>query len=359
MDGFNPIYDDNKKEDVLYLGEVKRNSKSSSRYRKAEILFNADEMPLEKFKETDNPVNASIIDDVVLYKTESGQQKIHCWIEEYKDGLPYLHGLRISRRTTKGTYACQEICLNLEATIKLKKFLDNIFSTNFNDKTKKKINIDSFLSTNPNFKTIKISQKDFEDIMAYNIEHINNYDSILELKKRENAIIRLEEIINNKNSYKNEVDINKFLSKNLWMFNNEYVFFSKDNKINSKNILDLVPKTFEGYIDIIELKLPSVKIINYDKSHNNYYPSAELTKAIAQCMNYILEMEKLTINKPNFLKPKATIIIGSAENLSIEETNFLRLLNSSYHNIKILTYQQLLENARNSLNFIISKNSIQ
>ena len=25
----------------------------------------------------------------------------------------------------------------------------------------------------------------FEDIMAYNIEHINNYGSILELKKRE------------------------------------------------------------------------------------------------------------------------------------------------------------------------------
>ena len=101
---------------------------------------------LEKFKETNNPVNASIIDDVILYKTESGQQKIHCWIEEYKDGLPYLHGLRISRRTTKGTYACQEICLNLEATIKLKKFLDNIFSTNFNDKAKKKINIDSYLT---------------------------------------------------------------------------------------------------------------------------------------------------------------------------------------------------------------------
>ena len=28
MDGFNPIYDDNKKEDILYLGEVKRNSKN-------------------------------------------------------------------------------------------------------------------------------------------------------------------------------------------------------------------------------------------------------------------------------------------------------------------------------------------
>jgi hypothetical protein len=357
MEGFDPQYDDNKEEDVLYLGKVNTNKNSGTRYRKAEILFSADKMPLQKFKETKKIVKAEVLNDIVLYETGSGQQKIHCWIEEYKSGeLPYINGLRISRRTSKGTYASQEICLNFEATIKLKKFLDNILSSNFNDTAKRKIKIDKFLTVNQDFKTIKISQRDFENIISYNLENIDKYDAMIEIIKRQNAIIRLEEIINNENSYTNEVDINKFLSNNLWMFNNEYVFFSKENKINAQNILDLVPSTFDGYIDIIELKLPNVKIFNFDTSHKNYYPSASLTKAISQCMNYIIEMEKLLINKPSFYKPKATIIIGSDKDLLKEENDFLRLLNSNYHNIKIYTYQQLLMKAKNSLNFIKGQN---
>ena len=39
---------------------------------------------------------------------------------------------------------------------------------------------------------------------------------------------------------KNETEINKFLKNNIWMFNNEYVFFSENNRINPQNILDLV-----------------------------------------------------------------------------------------------------------------------
>lgn len=353
MNGFNPTYDDNKIENMLYLGKV-ITDKTNKQYRRAEIIINAGELPLEKTKETDDCIKAKIINDVVLYKTLGGQQKIHCWIEKYPNGYPFITGLRLSRRTKKGSFAKQEICLNPEAVARLKKFLDNIFCVDFSNSSPQKIDFDNYAPT-PDFKTVKISQKDFENILSYNIEHINNYESILELKRREEAIKRLEEIIENEDSYKNEVDINKFLLNHLWMFNNEYVFFSEDNKINAQNILDLVPVTFDGYVDIVELKLPTVKILNYDSSHKNYYPSSELTKAIGQCMNYIIEMEKLLIDKPNFYKPKATIIIGSKNELTKQEQDFLRLLNSSYHNIKIYTYQQLLARAKNSLNFIKKK----
>lgn len=353
---FDPKYDDLKKENILYLSAVKTND-SGAKFRNAEILFNADTMPLEKTQETDDKVIATIEDCILLYKTNGGQQKIQCWIEKYND-LSITHGLRISRRTRKGVYANQEICLNLEATIKLKKFLDRVFSTDFNDIAKKKINIDSFLNTNPDFKTIKISQKDFEDIMACNIEQINNYDIIIEINKRKKAIERLKEIINNCKSYKNEVEITKFLKNNLWMFNNDYVFFSENNAINSQNILDLVPTTHDGFVDIIELKLPTVTILHYDKSHKNYYPSAELTRAISQCMNYIFEMEKLTIEHSNYFKPKATIIIGNSKESNNDEIKFLRLLNSSYHNIKIYTFQQLLIKAENSLKYLEKSSDI-
>lgn len=342
-------YDDNKLEDVLYLGEVCE-QEDGKKYRKAELIFNMDEVCLEKVKSQD-VISANIVEDLLLYKSSGGQQKIFCWIEEYKQGHPFTYGLRISRRTAKGVYGGQEICLDLEATLKLKKFLENIFTVDFNNKKKTRIDIDKFIVGKTDIKTVKISKEDFESILSYNIEHIENYNSIIEIKKREKAIERLEEIISNKHSYKNEVEINKFLEENLWMFNNEYVFFSKNNRINTKNILDLVPKTFDGYVDIVELKLPSVEIMHFDSSHKNYYPSSDLTKAIAQCMNYILELEKLLANNPSFLRPKATIIIGNNKDLTTEENQFLRVLNSSYHNIKIYTYQNLLEKAKNSLSF--------
>lgn len=341
-------YDDNKLENVIYLG--KANVKDGKKYRHAELLFNMDEVPLEKHK-TGEEIPAKIVDSVLLHKTGGGQQKVYCWIEEYKQGLPFTQGLHICRRTAKGVYDGQEICLDIESTIKLKKFLDTVFTVDFNKTSKYKIDIDKYIASAPDLKTIKVSQKDFEDILSYNIEHLDNYNTILEIKKREKAVLRLEEIIKSKDSYKNEVEINKFLKDNLWMFNNEYVFFSENNYINPQNILDLVPTTFDGYIDIIELKLPAVKIFNFDNSHKNYYPSHELNKAIAQCMNYILECEKAFATNPTYLKTKATLIIGNECDLSVEEAQFLRVLNSSYHNIKIYTYQNLLEKAKNSLEF--------
>src|SRR5699024_216624 len=88
----------------------------------------------------------------------------------------------------------------------------------------------------------------------------------------------------------------KFLKKNLWLFGCEYCTFVKEEKINSKNILDGIPKNLEDFIDIIEVKLPTAELFHYDTNHKNYYSSSELTKAIAQTQNYIFELEKMTSN---------------------------------------------------------------
>jgi len=37
--------------------------------------------------------------------------------------------------------------------------------------------------------------------------------------------------------------------------------------------------------------------------------------------------------------------------LSDDEKKYLRVLNSSFHNLQIITYQQLLEKARNTIDF--------
>ena len=49
------------------------------------------------------------------------------------------------------------------------------------------------------------------------------------------------------------------------------------------------------------------------------------------------------------IKPRAIVLIGSKDELSVDEMKYLRILNSSYHNISIVTYQQLLIRAENML----------
>ena len=54
-------------------------------------------------------------------------------------------------------------------------------------------------------------------------------------------------------------------------------------------------------------------------------------------------------NDCTIIKPRGIILIGSKNELSDGEKQYLRILNSSYHNIHILTYQQLLLRAKNML----------
>ena len=101
-------------------------------------------------------------------------------------------------------------------------------------------------------------------------------------KADEGNIYLYDDVIAQNGEYKNEVEIQHFLKNNLWLFGNEYSFIVENNKINSSNILDIIPRNVENYVDIIEVKLPNEKLFNFDESHKNFYPTSHLTKAISQ-----------------------------------------------------------------------------
>lgn len=91
-------------------------------------------------------------------------------------------------------------------------------------------------------------------------------------------------------------------------------------------------------------------------SHSNYYARSGLTKAIAQTQHYIFELEKKAvdrqfqaINNCKIVRPRGLVSYGSGTPLTAEEQQYLRILNSSYHSLHVLTYQQLLEKAENTL----------
>lgn len=360
--GFDPKYDDNKKDYIWYLGRKNKNESSGDEYRKVETVIDyvktyVSEKNLNKEEQQDSvEVNFKIKDNIILYETESGQQKIHCWLLENQN-TKYINALRISRRTEKGVYGAQEITLTGEAILRLKNFLNNL---NFIDnKRNNPFTLSSAAFDRDKSKPEKdyshiITQDEFSKIIQANETQIDNFYKILSLEKMKQTVKELEVIIDG--NFINEVGIQKFLLDNIWMFGNDYILIINQDKINDKNILDIIPKDFEEHIDVIEVKLPTEKLFNWDKSHNNYYPNSNLTKAIAQTQNYIFELEKMTTNEEyqdanscKIIKPKGIILYGSKNDLDNKEKDYLRILNSSFHNLKIMTYQQLLEKAKNTI----------
>ena len=123
--GFDPKYDDNKNNNIMYFGKANKKEDGST-FRKVELFIDEDVSYLsEKNKEASStPVNFSIKEDITLYKSSGGQQKIHCWLTETTSGK-YVQAIHISRRTSKGVYGSQEVTLTFEGIFALRTFLNN------------------------------------------------------------------------------------------------------------------------------------------------------------------------------------------------------------------------------------------
>lgn len=151
-------------------------------------------------------------------------------------------------------------------------------------------------------------------------------------------------------------------------------------KVQLKNIdgdekyPDFIGVNHYNGLDIIEIKTHLKHAITYDKSHDNYSFSGELSKAIIQTTNYMdqivlgnfskqSEKSKITkfSHKENLYRPRGIIIISSYKHLAnkIDASNrnkafrdFTKLRNS-LHNIEILTFDEILNTANDYLKNVI------
>lgn len=148
----------------------------------------------------------------------------------------------------------------------------------------------------------------------------------------------------------------EWFQANPWVLGTEFVRILDDRHIDTKNISDYLMQAYDGFLDIIEIKRPEGTLIFWSdkKDHDNYIPSVELTKAITQATKYIHAVE-LEANSIKFLertgnvrtiKPRCVLIYGRSNNWNDDQKEAYRLLNTSYHNLTILTYDHVLERAK-------------
>lgn len=165
----------------------------------------------------------------------------------------------------------------------------------------------------------------------------------------------------------------------LWQeFFEKYLLFlifsykSIHPKVELKNIEgekrypDFIGVNHYNGLDVIEIKTHLKHALTFDRSHQNYSFSSELSKAIIQTTNYMDQISAnnfkkgrdrskitSTIHEENLHRPRGIIIISSYRHLAnkINKSSephafkdFTKLRNS-LHNIEILTFDEILNTA--------------
>jgi hypothetical protein len=153
-----------------------------------------------------------------------------------------------------------------------------------------------------------------------------------------------------------EAVFQKWFDENTWIFGKNYVGRVPKKTIGLQSRADLVYISVDGFADLVELKKSVLArpILLPDSSHNTFYPSQELSRALAQAIHYLQVIEDhrlqlVQLIKIPVLRPTITIIIGRSNDWNDQMKEQLRILNSTLLNIKVLTYDHLLAMGDNIL----------
>jgi hypothetical protein len=153
-----------------------------------------------------------------------------------------------------------------------------------------------------------------------------------------------------------EAVFQKWFEENTWIFGKNYVHRVPKRTVGLESRADLIYISVDGFADLVELKksiLPR-SILLPDASHKTFYPSAELSRALAQAMHYLQVIEDhrlqlVELVKIPVLRPTITIVIGRSNDWDEPMRKQLRILNSTLLNVKVLMYDHLLAMGNNIL----------
>jgi hypothetical protein len=156
----------------------------------------------------------------------------------------------------------------------------------------------------------------------------------------------------------------RFLKENKWIFGASYIDILEEDRIDIHHQTDIPFAVEGGFMDIVELKKPSFPFWTKTRSGDDYryrgkflIPGAELRGAIAQLTGYIFQAEKQVDSSDYIqdhqgvvpLKPRGVVVHGRSNTWTKDHWQAYRLLNDELHGIQVITFDQLLERARKSL----------
>jgi hypothetical protein len=151
----------------------------------------------------------------------------------------------------------------------------------------------------------------------------------------------------------------KWFKENHWVLGTEFVKILDERSIDTAHVSDYLMQAYDGFVDVVEIKRPGGGLTFWANSqdHGNDIPSPDLTKAITQANRYVYELER-EANSVKFLerieyvktvKPRCVLVFGRSADWTSSQNEAYRIVNSSYHNLAIMTYDHVLARAKRIL----------
>ena len=205
-----------------------------------------------------------------------------------------------------------------------------------------------------NFKRLIEGQSDTTRMLIENGILSDNVFLAASVIKKRDALIELQEKLQEEQP---ERYWQEWFTRNKWVLGSDFAQIIDERVIDTENIADYIMKSYDGFVDLVEIKKPNgLPFWASTKDHGNYVPSADLTKAITQCLNYIYAIE-LEANSTKFarrigsrvIKPRCILIFGRSYDWNDEQREAYRILNAAYNQVSILTYDHISERAQNVL----------
>ncbi len=293
----------------------------------------------------------TVVTEAVFWKIphDTSPDEIHLKLGRYKKvGPAPLFGLEPERGKPKS-----ELTLNGEEFQNLIKFIQDNYEA-FKDGAKAYLPLDNpydisvaqqikqLLSANNNKKTIQFLMENevIPEELEIGLVHARRAKAI----DKFNEMLRSNLIENTWQSW---------FEKNSWVLGSDFVKVLDERAIDTEHIADFLLESYDGFLDIVEIKRPegNLQFWHPKEDHGNYIPHIHLIKAITQSLNYLFEIER-EANSVKFLervgnvktiKPRSTLIFGRSNDWNKKQQESFRILNSSYHNLTIMTFDHVLE----------------
>ena len=210
---------------------------------------------------------------------------------------------------------------------KIRKFLTTLAA----DPNGKKL-LNSLDNITPSFLQINLMRKQRAEIFEKLLDDQNYFNST----KKKAKIGKTEEVWQ------------KFFTNNDWILGSNVIKILENRSLDEHNITDIPFQSYDGFLDVIELKLPDAHFWT-----NDLNPTSDLTSAIMQCARYlrIAEQKSNDLAKSEefgckIVKPRITLIYGRSNDWIKAQQEQYRVLNSTLTNISVLTYDHVLLRAK-------------
>ncbi|UPW08809.1 DUF4263 domain-containing protein [Gordonia terrae] len=155
-----------------------------------------------------------------------------------------------------------------------------------------------------------------------------------------------------------EDEFQKLIQSNAWLFGGRFIRVAERRSLITLDQLDVPLIAVDGSLHVVELKTAAIpKLFEFHRNH--WIVGPEVHRAVGQAENYLFGLDneayairgKLGIDAH---RAQATVVIGHLNHctsgITADEASLaLRIYNGHLSRVKVVTYNQLVDNARNAL----------